>query len=283
MKPMIAGPEVRAEFRSLEAWEAWLKDNPSMLLTTTTGLIADLVRQQGLVDPLSGDHYPGSAVTVNGPNYRESLSAGALIARHRAVLLELVYRAGLRPALLGPSARGYAPEAVTAFALYLRSRFPRFIGSEYATSEEERTNLLPIVDQDLLRLSFRDGLFDWVVSNDVFEHVPDLDLCLAEVARVLAPEGILIATFPFAFGQDESIVKSRLADGNVVHLMPPEYHGDPMRPDKGSLVFEIPGWDIIQRSLAAGFRDASFVLHSSTKHGITGMDLAGVFVFCAIK
>lgn len=45
-------------------------------------------------------------------------------------------------------------------------------------------------------LAFRTGSLDIVLSCDVLEHIARDDLALAEMCRVLAPGGILIATVP---------------------------------------------------------------------------------------
>jgi SAM-dependent methyltransferase len=45
-------------------------------------------------------------------------------------------------------------------------------------------------------LPFETGSFDMVVTNQVLEHVEDLGGVLGELARVLRPEGTLIALFP---------------------------------------------------------------------------------------
>ena len=47
-------------------------------------------------------------------------------------------------------------------------------------------------------IPFADEFFDVVVSNQVFEHVPDLNIALAEISRVLKPGGVLLALFPDA-------------------------------------------------------------------------------------
>lgn len=48
-------------------------------------------------------------------------------------------------------------------------------------------------------LPFRDGVFDTVLSVQVLEHTPHPGPLVAEMARVLAPEGLLILAAPFQF------------------------------------------------------------------------------------
>jgi SAM-dependent methyltransferase len=45
-------------------------------------------------------------------------------------------------------------------------------------------------------IPFEDEFFSLVVSNQVFEHVHDIDLALSEISRVLVPGGSLVALFP---------------------------------------------------------------------------------------
>ena len=53
-----------------------------------------------------------------------------------------------------------------------------------------------IVELDDGRIPFPDYYFDLVVSNQVFEHVPDLDQVLTEISRVLTSIGKLLCLFP---------------------------------------------------------------------------------------
>jgi len=46
------------------------------------------------------------------------------------------------------------------------------------------------------RIPFPDGTFDLVVSNQVMEHVNDLNFTLSEISRVLKPSGKLLTLFP---------------------------------------------------------------------------------------
>ncbi len=46
------------------------------------------------------------------------------------------------------------------------------------------------------KIPFQDNFFDLVVSNQVFEHVKDLDFVINEITRVLKPNGKLLCLFP---------------------------------------------------------------------------------------
>jgi ubiquinone/menaquinone biosynthesis C-methylase UbiE len=53
-----------------------------------------------------------------------------------------------------------------------------------------------IIELDEGKIPFPDNYFDLVVSNQVFEHVPDLDHVLQEISRVLKSNGRLLCLFP---------------------------------------------------------------------------------------
>lgn len=46
------------------------------------------------------------------------------------------------------------------------------------------------------RIPFANATFDVVISNQVMEHVPNFDIAMAEIARVLKPGGRCIHVFP---------------------------------------------------------------------------------------
>jgi hypothetical protein len=68
--------------------------------------------------------------------------------------------------------------------------------------------------------------------------------------------------------------------------MEAEFHGDPVRPQAGSLVYRIPAWDVPEQLEAAGFSDTRLHHVASWKHGVLGSDLPGVLVIeaqrCAV-
>jgi SAM-dependent methyltransferase len=46
------------------------------------------------------------------------------------------------------------------------------------------------------QIPFESNSFDCVINNQVLEHVPDIDLVLAEMRRVLKPGGFVLSLFP---------------------------------------------------------------------------------------
>lgn len=49
---------------------------------------------------------------------------------------------------------------------------------------------------DVNRIPFETESFDFMVNNQVMEHVPDLDGVLNEILRVLKPGGTVLSLFP---------------------------------------------------------------------------------------
>jgi hypothetical protein len=60
----------------------------------------------------------------------------------------------------------------------------------------------------------------------------------------------------FEIGRKKSDLRTIVRDGQLIYLKPAEFHGDPVNPSGGSLVFELPAWDILERAKAAGFTSA---------------------------
>jgi hypothetical protein len=100
--------------------------------------------------------------------------------------------------------------------------------------------------------------------------------------RVLKPGGVMISTHMFAAAQATRIVRAEKVNGAVRHLMEPEFHHSPVDP-AGSLVFEIPGWDIVERCKKAGASDAFVRLYGSIRHGVIGAGECGIYVTVAIR
>ena len=274
---MVARHEVDEEFSSRQQWERFRESNPQLFVPEFHPEMIRQIRADGLYFEFE-DRWisPGSLEIDETRNFRETISHEGIISRHRAVLSVLQRATGSwrRP-------RIYAAEALSSFAALLRERFDGFVGSEYADSARDpRADLRSVRREDLLALSLDDASFDVAIANEVFEHVPDLDKAIAEIARILDDRGVLIATFPFNPSGDDDLVKARLTNGRVVHLTQPEYHDNPID-EGGSLVFQIPGWSVLDRLRAAGFASARFDFILSARRGILANRWVGVFVLRA--
>lgn len=275
-------------FTSFSDFQLHLQHSSS-LWTAQVGQALRLIALHGILDPLSGAVVPAAALQLNGHNYRESLEHNGCLARHRALLLvlqELVNGAALPPR---HELQLYCPEFITPFAEVLRQCFPRAIGSEYLPDPADpRRQSIP--HQDLCALSFSDGHVDLVVCNELFEHLNDLPAGLREIARILRPGGRLLATFPFAYNRRDTIVKARHRPGATPGVSTeadvigtPEFHGNPVDPHQGSLVYQIPGWDLLDQALAAGLSDPTIHWIAAPSYGVVGQELPAVLVLEATR
>ena len=271
--------EVDQVFDTFDAWSSWVSHNPDVYDGAVAAEAAGRIVRTGFIEPLTRRQVLPGQIHAPDSNWREGLVANGLNSRMRAVLALIAQEIGdCHP----HSVRLYATEAVTELALLLRGMFPRFLGSEFALDDRARCDLFPVQHQDLTELSLPSDSFDIVTTNEVLEHVPDLDAALHQIARVLKPGGVHIGTHPFLFTQVDGDVRSRLIDGSVIHLKEPEYHGNPVDPEGGSLVFETPGWNILARARAVGFSDAHMRFVASETHGFLTENI-GVFVLVARK
>jgi ubiquinone/menaquinone biosynthesis C-methylase UbiE len=76
-----------------------------------------------------------------------------------------------------------------------------------------------LVRGDALRLPFRDGAFDAIVSTEAFHWFPDQDAAIAEIRRVLVRDGVLLLAFvnpPLGVVSEAIHVASRLL-GTPLH------------------------------------------------------------------
>lgn len=270
--------EVCEVFRSFAEWEAFQHKHEHLFKPETIERYAAYITESGAIEPITKTTILPEKLEFT-KSFREGLAYSGINSRGRAVMLAM-------DSVISDQhlnfPKIYATEAVTPFALRLRGRFIKFIGSEYAETPEQISDLFPIPSEDLLNLSFSDNVFDIVTTNEVLEHVPSIDGALTEIHRVLKKDGWHIGTVPFCYGQSESIVRAQIVNGELVHLTEPEFHGNPVD-TRGSLVFELPGWNILERARHIGFSDAHMKFILSTKHGCLSENVAGIFVLCLQK
>lgn len=79
-----------------------------------------------------------------------------------------------------------------------------------------------IKHSDVERLPFQSGSFDYVICIEVLRYLPSLERCVHEIARVLKPGGVCLATAAPVFNLNGYFLINRLATampvGNLVRL-----------------------------------------------------------------
>ena len=165
----------------------------------------------------------------------------------------------------------YITEQTTPFYAFMKSRFPNTVGSEFMTDTPNGAeNADGVRSEDLTKLTFPDQSFDCILSFDVLEHVPDFKRALAECHRVLKDDGRAYITVPFTFGA-ETLVRAKIDEGgDIIHILEPEYHGDPIS-NGGILCFYHFGWSFIEDLKQAGFSDAYAAVYWDPGFGYLGV------------
>ena len=136
-----------------------------------------------------------------------------------------------------------------------------------------------ILNIDLQNMPFKDNSFDFVITTEVFEHIPDPYKAFAEIYRVLKKGGTHIFTVPFYENQEKDEVRAIInAKGELKHLLTPEYHGDPIR-GEGILVYTIFAAEMFEKLKRLGF-DVKTDRMRNPLFGVLG---ANNFVFITTK
>lgn len=203
------------------------------------------------------------------PNWREHLicKSCGLRSRVRAALQIAIQDVGMRP-----DQAIYITEQFGPTYRWLTGRYSNVTGSEYLKpGSPSGSRHIGINHQDIQKLSFADASFDFLMSFDVLEHVPDNAAAYCEIARVLRPGGSLVLTIPFTAERYETTVRAEMAaDGSITHHLPVEMHGNPTDPINGALCFRHYGWDTLDELRAAGFRDVRVHRYHSADLGHRG-------------
>src|SRR5262249_13737806 len=141
---------------------------------------------------------------------------------------------------------------------------PATVGSEYlGATYESGATVDAVLHQDVQTLSFSDASFDYVLSFDVLEHVPDEIRALREFFRTLRAGGYLLLTVPFSADHGEPQISAvRDAQGIIAQFMEPEYHGNPVS-KTGSLAYRKFGWRLLDDLRAVGFERPEVVTYWS--------------------
>ena len=225
--------------------------------------------------------------TISSDNLREDVVAtsSSSINRHRQLVCTLSMALFGHPnATLGSIAnhiwmgnmRVYMAEANSVLSNFFANRLgpDSFVCSEYFGPDRRSGEVISgILHQDLQRPSFDDASFDVVITNDVFEHIPDAIAAEKEVMRILKPGGVYCFTVPFLPESEHDQVLAELKpDGKIQYLAEPQYHSDPIRPAEGILVYRLFSFNDLKRRFESLGHDFKSYRFWSQRVGILGND-----------
>jgi SAM-dependent methyltransferase len=173
--------------------------------------------------------------------------------------------------LLGVSCVKKIPKGITIYNADIEDSFYKvlhgrdnYICSAFFPYTEPGTEIRKnVYCQDMERLSFADNSFDFVITEDVFEHVRDYKKGFAEVQRVLGPGGYHVFTVPYHFDR-EAFIRVDTSGPEDVHLFPPQYHGDKIRGK--ILAYRSYGIDIYDMLAEIGFETKIYVSSFKDRH-----------------
>jgi hypothetical protein len=94
---------------------------------------------------------------------------------------------------------------------------------------------------------------------------------LHEIFRILKKGGDLIMSVPFDLNKYNNIIRAILnSNGEIEHILEPEYHGDPVEIQNGCLCFQTFGWELLDELKAVGFKETVVYTTWSINNGILG-------------
>ena len=147
----------------------------------------------------------------------------------------------------------------------------KYVCSEYFGSYETfGKEVNGVLNVDLMNIPFESNSFDYIISTEVFEHIPNPYKAFIEIHRILKIGGAHIFTVPYYSNREKDEVRSIINENNeIVYLMEPQYHGDPIRSNDGILVYTIFAKEMIEKLEKIGFKVETNIMRN-LKKGILG-------------
>lgn len=246
------------DFEKFEEFLDFYRHAPDYFSARSIKIEGDLIASRGIYCNVFREFASAGDVVVHDDNYRETIVYRGINSRIRAA--HHVYERAISDS--GDSnVKVMATEAATPYALHMRGQNPHFVGMACTSDMALRDYLYPLPSGSLDALPFEENTFHAVIANDAYGELPSPDFAFREFARILRPGGKLVSTFSF-LGLAAASATRLAGDGTSI---------------------EIPGWNILDRVRACGFRNATMSWVYSVDSGMLTADFGGVFVLTAEK
>ena len=128
-------------------------------------------------------------------------------------------------------------------SIRLRNESKVYIASQFFPDVEPGTIHHGFRCENIEAMTFDNESIDLHVTQDVMEHVFSPDKAFKEISRTLKQDGMYIFTVPLVNKTKPTQICAEYKNGEIVHLMKPEYHGNPVD-NSGSLMTRRWGYDI---------------------------------------
>jgi SAM-dependent methyltransferase/glycosyltransferase involved in cell wall biosynthesis len=243
--------------------------------------------QKGKVKGVCNVSGRSTEFVVSSDNLRESLvsTVSSSINRHRQLIctLSTAIFGHPRASLAAIAAhinqnrwKVYIAEANSVLSDFLKRNLKRdlFVCSEYFGPTYQSGQIVNgILHEDLQHTSFEDEAFNIIITSEVLEHVPDAPAAEKELMRILKPGGIYCFTVPFLpIGEHDQILADIDEQGKLRHFAEPQYHGDPIRPSEGILVYRLFSFNDLKERFESMEHEFKSYRFWSESLGILGSD-----------
>jgi len=132
-----------------------------------------------------------------------------------------------------------------SISMKLQSQCVKYVSSQYYPEKPYGSIINGFRNEDLENQTFKNEIFDIVITQDVMEHIYQPDKAFKEIARTLKKGGAHIFTVPIINKHKKTEVwATRGVNSEPEFIKNPEYHKNPVDP-KGSPVTMHWGFDIV--------------------------------------
>ena len=263
---------------------ATIVDDSQVLRQFKAQIGTRLVQDTGKAKTLPGFSYPAGRMVDFTIDTKLLLSDGSYNLRETVNCPETWFNTRMRAAIQAVEMHEtadvsmYIMEQKTPLFRHFLTRYPNCVGSEYLGDGIAlgATDADGLRNEDATCLTFEDAHFDCLLSFEVLEHIPDFRAALREARRVLRDGGRFYFTAPFIPTNNDHLIRAKVEDGKIVHIMEPEWHGDPVT-GHGILCFQHFGWSIVDDLRACGFSAIEALAFDQVEYGYYTQDPILVF------